>query len=151
MRGVEALRTGGIEDKAIIRQTPAHCIVQLGPVAITLAWLRSTIDTAADGQLMVIVWQGIVAPQVTHRPEQDANKAGPARAATVVWEDALVAVGSSEATWMWQRKTADGPQHSSAELAALCVQRLHAAFTRAPATAPRAERASPRISTRKPS
>ena len=128
MRGVEALCLGGVEETPIIRQTPGHCIIQLGPVAITAAWLRSTIDSAAGGRLLVIVWRGNVAPKHAQHPERRALLRDLPRPATALWEDALVASGSSEETWAWRRETADEIHFSSAHLAASCVERLHTAY-----------------------
>ena len=115
--------------KVVVRQAPGRFIVQVGPVALTMAWLRSTLDSAASGELLVIVWRGTVAPQVTHCPERSsARRTGKAAtAATALWEEAFSAVATSEATWLWRHESADAAQYSSADLAARCVDRLRLA------------------------
>ena len=118
------------DQKPVVRQTPGRFIVQLGPVALTMAWLRSTLDSAASGELLVIVWRGAVAPERTHCPER-ASAARSAKPVTAVWEEAFSAVASSEATWQWRQATADALQYSSTELAARCVEKLRTAHAQA--------------------
>ncbi|HUF26967.1 MAG TPA: hypothetical protein VMM18_08325 [Gemmatimonadaceae bacterium] len=121
-----ALHTAGLADKPVVRQMPGRCIVQLGPVALTLAWLRSTLDSVADGELLVIVWRGAVAPRGDHQPERTRETSTP-RTAKVLWEDVLIAVAASSADWTWQAKRADGGSFSSTALADHCVEQLRAA------------------------
>ena len=45
----------------VVRRSPARCLVQLGPVALTVAWLQRAQGTVADGELLVVVWRGEVA------------------------------------------------------------------------------------------
>ena len=125
--GVAALPGATPEEKAVIRQSPDRCIVQLGPVALTLAWLRSTHDSVAMGELLVIVWRGSVAPRNRHEPERRA--AGPAPlGATQLWEQVLTPVGDSEANWGWQPRGAEGERCSSTELAVRCLDQLRVAY-----------------------
>ena len=125
--GVAALSGPAAEEKAVIRQSPERCIVQLGPVALTLAWLRSTHDSVATGELLAIVWRGSVAPRTKHQPERPV--AGPAPlGATPLWEQVLTPAGDSEATWAWQPRGTEIGLGSSSALAARCVEQLHAAY-----------------------
>lgn len=125
--GVAALPGPAAEEKAVIRQSPERCIVQLGPVALTLAWLRSTHDSIAMGELLVIVWRGSVAPRTKHQPERPV--AGPAPlGATPLWEQVLTPAGDSEATWAWQARATDVGRCSSSQLATRCVEQLHVAY-----------------------
>ena len=39
--GAVSLHAAGIADKPVTRQSPGRCIVQLGPVALTITWLMS--------------------------------------------------------------------------------------------------------------
>jgi hypothetical protein len=127
-RGVAALGGAMAEEKATVRRSPDRCIVQLGPVALTIAWLRSTHDSVAEGELLVIVWRGAVAPRHLQEPERKAVRTAPL-AATPLWEQVLSAVGDSEATWAWQPRGDDEIERcSSTELAARCVGRLRAAY-----------------------
>lgn len=114
------------EEKPVVRNSPGRCIAQLGPVAITLAWLRSTLDSVADGQLMVIVWRGVVAPALLHRPERMSTKKA-ALPATALWEEVLRPVAANEASWLWESAKNPDMRYSSAELAELCVERLRLA------------------------
>jgi hypothetical protein len=127
-RGVSALRGPVAEEKAVVRRSPGRCIVQLGPVALTLAWLRGTHDSVAEGELLVIVWRGTVAPRHLQEPERPAMRTAPL-AATPLWEQVLTAVGDSEETWAWQPSDDDAIERcSSTELAMQCVARLRAAY-----------------------
>jgi hypothetical protein len=128
MQGVAALSSVDAEEKAVLRQSPDRCIVQLGPVALTVAWLRSTHDSAATGELLVIVWRGTVAPRnKQHQPERPL--VGPAPVgATLLWEQVLTAVADSEADWSWQPRETDLAPLSSTALAARCVEQLRAAY-----------------------
>lgn len=130
---VHALRARGIEDKAVVRQAPDRCIVQLGPVALTLAWLRGAMESIADGELLVIVWRGMVAPAMHYQPERAQSGAG-LHAATSLWEQVFVPAGQSEADWNWRVAKSDSDRCSSTELAARCVEQLglaHAKFSAA--------------------
>src|ERR1051326_6782377 len=61
-----------LEDELAIRLTPERCIVQVGPVAITVAWLRGPMDSLLDGRLMIIAWRGTGAPR--HRADPDRGQ-----------------------------------------------------------------------------
>lgn len=128
VRGVGALPGAPPAEKTTVRRSPGRCIVQLGPVALTTAWLRGTHDAVNAGELLVIVWQGAVAPRSRRQWERPA--VGPAAVgATLLWEQVLTPTGDSEETWAWQPQ--DGDQAggcSSAELAARCVARLRTAY-----------------------
>lgn len=125
--GVAALAGAAAEEKAVIRQSPERCIVQLGPVALTLAWLRSTHDSIAMGELLVIVWRGSVAPRTKHQPERPVIGPAPL-GATPLWEQVLTPAGDSEANWAWQPRGTDGARCSSSQLAARCMEQLHVAY-----------------------
>ena len=127
VHGVAALRADGVEEKPDVRLTPGRCIVQLGPVAVTLTWLRSTLDTAADGELLVIVWRGTVAPHPSVVPER-REQAGALQPATALWEEVFAAAAASEAGWSWRPTDADIGGYSSVELAARAVERLRLAY-----------------------
>lgn len=125
--GVQALPSATPEEKAVIRQSPDRCIVQLGPVALTVAWLRGTHDSVAMGELLVIVWRGSVAPRTKHQPERRATGPAPL-AATSLWEEVLTPVAENEASWGWQPRGTESGQCSSSELATRCLERLNAAY-----------------------
>lgn len=126
---VTALRATGIEDKAVVRQAPDRCIVQLGPVALTIGWLRGAMESVADGELLVIVWRGMVAPATNYTPER--AHAGPGlHAATSLWEQVLLPAGQSEAEWSWRSAKSDCEQSSSVAVAERCVEQLRLAHER---------------------
>jgi len=127
VRGVTALTNAGLDAKSKERLSPGRCIVQLGPVALTITWLRSTIDSVADGDLLVIIWQGAVAPRGEHLPERMTTRHAPL-AVKSLWEAVFVAAGTDQATWAWQPKADATTSYSSVELAAQCVERLRVAY-----------------------
>ena len=127
LRGLATMGGPIQEEKAIVRRSPERCIVQLGPVALTIGWLRSNNDSVALGELLVIVWRGSVAPRKDHNPERPSK--GPAAlGATALWEQVLSAVGESEQTWGWHPPGQEIERCSSIELAERCVSRLRAAY-----------------------
>lgn len=126
VEGVERLAATGAVEKPVVRMTPGRCIVQLGPVALTVAWLRSTLDTVAEGQLLAIVWQGAVAPQANRRPEQQASRNATA-APVALLEESLTVAGEDETSWAW-RLTDDTAGFSSVDLAARYVSELQRAY-----------------------
>ena len=124
---VEALAASGTTEKPVVRTMPGRCIVQLGPVALTIAWLRSTLDSVADGQLLVMVWRGNVAPKMNRLPEHQTGRGMTADIPVALLEESLTAAGQDEATWSW-RLGGDGQDFTSAELAARCVKLLREAY-----------------------
>jgi hypothetical protein len=126
-RRATELASGESEIESMCRLSPGRCIVQFGPVALTLAWLRSTLDSVSEGQLLVIVWRGVVAPRADHRPERLDSRRAPLPA-TALWEKSFVVDASSEATWVWRPDRESKEGHSSPELASIAVERLRVAF-----------------------
>ncbi|HEU4643864.1 MAG TPA: hypothetical protein VFS44_15550 [Gemmatimonadaceae bacterium] len=126
VQGAQALHGTSAGELLEVRQSPGRCIVQFGPVALTVAWLRSTLDTVADGELLAIVWRGTVAPRRVPLPERSPASQAP-RAATALWEEVLTAVATDEESWRWQSGNAIAESRSSTELAAQFVARLGAA------------------------
>jgi hypothetical protein len=124
---VAALFGTTVEHKAVVRQAPDRDIVQLGPVALTLTWLQNSHDSVAMGELLAIVWRGVVAPRRTYEPERPDKRPAPLPA-TPLWEQVLTAVGESEADWGWQPHDPAAERCSSTELAASCVERLRVAY-----------------------
>ena len=118
-------------DEPTIRRSPNRCLMQFGPVALTVAWLRRTSDSAAEGELLVIVWRGLVAPSGTHVPDRTTTILTPVRSATVLWEETLTATADDEASWLWRPADADIGGYASAELAERCVERLRLAYASA--------------------
>ena len=118
------------DERPVVRRSPDRCIVQLGPVALTVGWLRSTLDSAADGQLLVVVWRGTVAPRGDHRYERP-SKEPPRVPATMQWEASYRAEATSEAAWGWRAANQQTDVVTSSELAMMCIRELKAAHAEA--------------------
>lgn len=114
----------------VVRRPPGRCLIQLGPVALSVVWLRSTPDSAATGQLLINVWRGAIAPRMHHRPERPGEERAP-EPATLLWERVLTATGDTEAAWLWEHEAADVPTLDSTALARLCVEQLGVAYVNA--------------------
>lgn len=117
-----------------VRVSPDRCVVQLGSAALTLGWLRHTTDAVDLGQLLVIVWRGTIAQRGAYSAERPTHAA--ANPPKPLWEEAFVASGRDEASWLWRPATADIGGYSSPELADRCLDRLRdAQQTLSPSTA----------------
>ena len=127
-RVVELGRELGIDEAPETRLTPERCIVQLGPVALTVAWLRSTIDSVAEGRLLVIAWQGTVAKRRMAQAPERSLAAKATQTAVPVWEETLAATGVSEETWAWRPESDENQLVGSTELATRCVKQLRSAL-----------------------
>ncbi len=126
-----ARRAGALEAelpgvKVGVARSPGRCVVQFGPVALTLSWVRVRGDSVTDGRLMIIEWVGTVRRGTERIPERAVHATAP-RPATVRREDVLVADATKEAGWLWRREGAAFGRHTSAELAAMHVDSLLAA------------------------
>ena len=124
----DGLAAWDVADAPVVRRTPGRCLVQVGPVALTVAWLQRAQGTVADGELLVVVWRGAVAVQAPRGFERTVDRAG-ASSATPVWETVLVANAESEAEWAWAPAGVADVALSSATLADQCIERLRAAHT----------------------
>jgi len=116
----------------VIRRSPDRCIVQLGPVALTVARLKSSADAVGEGQLLIIVWRGAVAPAPARLPEHVAFGASK-QAAVALWEESYIPVATSPDDWSWA-PTAKGQSQSTSALAKGCFERLSAAYADASPT-----------------
>ncbi len=125
-RRVLELSRGGTTEAAVARPSPDRYIAQLGPVALSVAWLRGRFDSVPDGQLLAIVWRGSVAKQQIQRPEH--KHAAPVSTAAVLWEDVVNVSASSEESWRWCPVADAGAALTSDELADRYVEQLRAAY-----------------------
>lgn len=116
-----------VPEEPVVRRSPARCLVQLGPVALTVAWLQRSQGTVADGELLVVVWRGEVAVRTPQGFERAHQHSG-ASSATALWESVLVASAQSETQWGWTTAGATDDTVSSAALAHRCVDRLRKAY-----------------------
>lgn len=127
VRGVTSLGPTIQDKKATVRRSPDRCIVQLGPVALTLAWLCGSQDAIASGELLVIVWRGAVAPRKEHNYERPTKGPAPL-GATPLWEQVLAVGADSEETWLWYPHGDELGGCSSSELALRCLGHLRTAY-----------------------
>jgi hypothetical protein len=127
-RGSFVTAGASVPEEPVVRRSPARCLVQLGPVALTVAWLQRAQGTVADGELLAVVWRGEVAVRTPQGFERSYERAG-ASSATALWETVLVAAAESETQWRWLPAGVADDAMSSAALAAQCVERLCAAYT----------------------
>jgi hypothetical protein len=81
---------------------PHRLVVQLDGVAISFSWVSGRIDTVADGRLLVIEWDGVVALR---------RGIGAGRTATPVRECIYRAEASGPDAWRWRL---DGDSHGRA-------------------------------------
>jgi hypothetical protein len=124
--GLHALAAEPTE-KPVVRRSPDRCLIQSGPVALTVAWLRHTLDSVADGELLVIVWRGLIAPHGRFGSDLTTTACTPVRSATVLWEEAFKASATDEASWLWRPSAVDIGGYQSAKLAERCVEQLRVA------------------------
>jgi len=114
----------GESAKPVVRQSPGRLIVQVGPVALTVAWLRSTLDHVGDGELLVILWKGTVAQRGDPITERRTHK-GAEPPPVSLWEYTFTPFAEAEVSWTWRSKThRDTLDASSADLATQLVDRL---------------------------
>ena len=128
LSGAQGPADASIPDEPVVRRSPARCLVQLGPVALTVAWLQRAQGTVADGELLVVVWRGEVAVRTPQGFERAHQHSG-ASSATALWESVLVVSAKSETEWGWVTAAGEGEALTSAALAQRCVERLRAAHT----------------------
>jgi hypothetical protein len=99
-----------------MRRTPDRCVVQAGPVGLSVSWLPVRSDTPARGILLVIEWDGTV---TLHGETQS-----PSRQATPVHEHVLHLAAGSSPDWRWCGEDDSMRAYSSSDLAAQCVHLL---------------------------
>jgi hypothetical protein len=97
-----------------VHRVPGRCTVQLGPVALTLSWVRTRPDNVATGRLMIIEWEGQVG--------RVGTSGGPS--AIPVRETILRADATRVEDWQWKSDDVAGYAYDSNELAAHCVDSL---------------------------
>jgi hypothetical protein len=108
-----------------VQISPDRCVVQYGPVALTVGWLRRPPDTPDVGELLVMLWRGVIAQRGAFRaPERGVART---RTATVLFERSFVAAASDEASWTWRPTASKDGGLPSPDLAQWCVERLRLA------------------------
>jgi hypothetical protein len=130
-RRLAEVQAAGALEPFNVRAALDRWIVQWGPVSLSVVWLQTARDTVSDGELLVIAWRGVAGRRLSQTPERPDIGRSPS--ATAVWEEVLAPIAPDEASWAWMPRGAGAGATlwSSAELAAYCVQRLHAEYERA--------------------
>ena len=107
----------------VIRQSPERCIVQLGPVAMTLVWLRKGAESTSIGELLLIFWRGTIAKSAGE-PSAYTGRRREVVPPMILSEETLVASTISESDWAWKSGDADTEGAPSLVLAERSVRRL---------------------------
>jgi hypothetical protein len=116
------------------RLSPDRCIVQVGPVALTVLYIRNGADVPVGGQLLAMVWRGTIAARGDHVPERmPARRVNPQP--VTVWEETLVVSAENEASWHWHPRSLQEHGYTSLELADRCIAQLRSAFAESPLVA----------------
>ena len=118
-----------IEQEPEIRLTPERCIVQVGPVALTIAWLRGPLDSLADGRLLIIAWRGTIGRRRFSEAPISRSTLPAAQTAVSVSEEVFLAAAENEATWAWQAENDPSSFYDSPTLASRSIDRLRDAWS----------------------
>lgn len=108
--------------KADIRRSPGRCIVQMGPVALTISWLRTRAETVSQGRLLIVEWNGTVGANGAQEYVNGVPTIAVTQTAKVVRENVFMADASDEKSWTWRREGKTGRKaYRSTELAKFCA------------------------------
>jgi len=110
-----------------VRLAPDRCIVQLGPLALTVTHLKTASAQQAGGQVLAILWQGQIAVRGDHVPERANARVVPPPPVSV-WEESYDPEAASEASWHWCPLSAHERRLTSVELAGQCEAAVRAAL-----------------------
>jgi hypothetical protein len=105
----------------------------LGPVALTVMYMRHGADLPVGGQLLAIFWRGTIAQRGDHIPERLGARKVPTPPVQIA-EETYVVSADNEASWHWHPKSTDDTGFTSPELAGRCIEQLCAALAETPAT-----------------
>jgi hypothetical protein len=126
-----AKRAGDLEDeekglKVDVRRSPGRCIVQLGPVALTISWLRTRAETVSQGRLLVVEWKGTVGANGAQEYVNGVPTVAVTQTAKVVRELVFIADANDEKSWTWRREGKTGRKaYKSTELAKSVVSSIN--------------------------
>jgi hypothetical protein len=118
-----AKRVSDLDDEAKglkvdVKRSPGRCIVQLGPVALTISWLRTRAETVSQGRLLIVEWKGTVGANGAQEYVNGVPTVAVTQTAKVVRENVFLADASDEKTWTWRREGKNGRKaYKSTELA----------------------------------
>jgi hypothetical protein len=125
-----AKRVTDLEDeakglKADVRRSPGRCIVQLGPVALTISWLRTRAETVSQGRLLIVEWNGTVGANGAQEYVNGVPTVAVTQTAKVVRESVFIPDASDEKSWTWKREGTGRKAFRSADLAKTVVTSIN--------------------------
>ena len=125
--------------KADVRRSPGRCIVQLGPVALTISWLRTRAETVSQGRLLIVEWNGTVGANGAQEYVNGVPTVAVTQTAKVVRETVFLPDASDEKSWTWRREGKNGRKAwKSADLAKSVVSSVNGTLREAATRRPRA-------------
>src|SRR5258706_6571912 len=112
--------------KADVKRSPGRCIVQLGPVALTISWLRTRGETVSQGRLLIVEWTGTVGANGEQEYVNGVPTVAVKQTAKVVAETVYMAEASDEKSWAWRREGKNARKaYKSPELAKSTVSSVN--------------------------
>lgn len=112
--------------KCDVRRSPGRCIVQLGPVALTISWLRTRGETVSHGRLLIVEWNGTVGANGAQEYVNGVPTVAVTQTAKVVRETVYFPEASDEKSWTWRREGKNGRKaYKSPELAKSVVSAVN--------------------------
>lgn len=126
-----AKRVADLEDeskgwKADVKRSPGRCIVQIGPVALTLSWLRTRAETVSQGRLLVVEWHGSVGANGQQEYVNGVPTVAVTQTAKVVRETVFLPDATDEKSWTWRREGKNTRKaYRSADLAKTCITSIN--------------------------
>ena len=125
--------------KADVRRSPGRCIVQLGPVALTISWLRTRAETVSQGRLLIVEWNGTVGANGAQEYVNGVPTVAVTQTAKVVRETVFLPDASDEKSWTWRREGKNGRKAwKSADLAKSVVSSVNGTLRESATKRPRA-------------
>jgi hypothetical protein len=112
--------------KADVKRSPGRCIVQLGPVALTISWLRTRAETVSQGRLLIVEWTGSVGANAEQEYVNGVPTVAVKQTAKVVAETVYLPEASDEKSWTWRREGKNSRKaYKSPELAKAVVSSVN--------------------------
>ena len=129
--------------KADVRRSPGRCIVQLGPVALTISWLRTRAETVSQGRLLIVEWNGTVGANGAQEYVNGVPTVAVTQTAKVVRESVFLPDADDEKSWTWKREGKTGRKaYRSTDLAKTVVSSINGTLRESATRRPRARSAS---------
>lgn len=141
-------RVADLEDearglKAEVRRSPGRCIVQLGPVALTVSWLRTRAETVSQGRLLIVEWNGTVGANGAQEYVNGVPTVAVTQTAKLVRESVFIPDATDEKSWTWRREGKNGRKaYRSADLAKSVVSSINGTLRESWSRRPRVKSAS---------